>query len=82
MGVVRKKREVFHIHPLPEYLKEIKHNPKGHSHLVYRVKEKKATGAVKDIYKHYDERQRRQAAEEPAPANKPDDIFCTEDDSK
>ena len=83
MGYVRKRRDVYQIHPLPEELQKHDHNPKGHSHLIYKVADKKKTRQARDVYlKNYGERQRRQATGDEPPPEKVVNIGCTEDSSK
>ena len=42
MGTIRRKREIYHVHPLPSELRDHEtHNPEGHTHIIHRVREKK-----------------------------------------
>lgn len=72
MGTIRRKREIYHIHPLPRSLRyHASHNPEGHTHLVHRVREKRAPGGTTT-------RERRKRQVEPPPVEEVARV-CPED---
>ena len=80
MGTIRRKREIYHIHPLPSELRGHEtHNPEGHTHIIHRVREKtqNETGYNANA-EAMRKRQKREADAEPSPVNVTS--FCHEDD--
>lgn len=77
MGTMRRKREIYHVHPLPSNLQDHPNNPESHTHIVHRVREKKRG---EPGYNENDEkmRQRKRRQVDLPPVNETAH-FCHED---
>eukprot|EP00117_Sycon_ciliatum_P006189 scpid30660/ scgid9837/ A disintegrin and metalloproteinase with thrombospondin motifs 18 len=80
MGTIRKKREIYHVHPLSDSLQShATHNPDGHTHIVHRVREKTAKEpGHNNNAEQLRKRSKRQTLPE-MPAHNVTQHFCHED---
>ena len=77
MGTIRRKREIYHVHPLPSELRDHEtHNPEGHTHIIHRVREKKEGEAGHSANDETMRKRRKRQADLP-PVNSTS--FCHED---